>query len=334
VKSSLLSQAVADFFSRHALVGTGGVVALSGGPDSVCLAGILRDLQRLGSFPKLVLAHLNHQLRGTESDADEAFVTLLAQDWGLSFRTQRVDIAVEARQRGANLEETARQLRYDWLTQIAGEEGAVWVATGHSADDQAETVLFRLLRGSGLQGLAGMPERRALASGVDLIRPLLGVGRDIILAELEEHRQAYRQDASNQDRQFTRNRLRHELLPALAREYNPAITDILCRLAEQARQVQEEILQWAARLLEQTELPRASRMVVLDALQLAKASRHVRREVMRLVWRREDWPAGRMTFEAWDRVAEIVEEESAALDLPGGIKARRVGRVVQLERVD
>ncbi|HWY86234.1 MAG TPA: tRNA lysidine(34) synthetase TilS, partial [Gemmataceae bacterium] len=229
MNTTTLVDSALDFLSRHALVGTGGVVALSGGPDSVCLAKIMRDLHGQGAIPKLVLTHLNHQLRGADSDGDEEFVVKLALDWGLPCRTRRLDVAAVARQSGANLEETARQARYDWLTQVAREEGASWVATGHSADDQAETILFRLLRGSGLQGLAGMAERRMLAPAIDLIRPLLSVRRQAIQAYLDMHEQSYRQDASNQDRQFTRNRLRHELLPLLAGQFNPAIAEVLCR---------------------------------------------------------------------------------------------------------
>ena len=323
-------QSALDFVSRHALVGAGGVVALSGGPDSVCLAKIMRDLHGQGHFPRLLLAHLNHQLRGADSDGDERFVVNLARDWELPCRTHSVDVAAAARE-SAPTWRRRRDTRYDWLTLVAREEGARWVATGHSADDQAETILFRLLRGSGLQGLAGMAERRALAPGIELVRPLLGVRRQTIHEFLALHQQSYRQDASNQDLQFTRNRLRHELLPLLAGQYNPAIADVLCRLGEQAREVQEEMARWAARLLAEAELPRAGGMVVLDAAKVAGAAQHMRREMFRLLWQREKWPMGAMTFEAWDRLARLVEENSAAHDLPGGIRARRTGRVVQLE---
>jgi tRNA(Ile)-lysidine synthase len=333
VNKTSLIEPVTDFFNRHQLLGTGGVLALSGGPDSVCLAKILRDLHGQGSIPRLVLAHLNHQLRGADSDGDEEFVVKLAHAWGLPCRTQRLDVAAAARQSGANLEDTARQARYDWLTQVAREEGAIWVATGHSADDQAETILFRLLRGSGLQGLAGMAERRVLAPGIDLIRPLLSVRRHAIQAYLDLHEQCYRQDASNQDRHFTRNRLRHELLPLLASQFNPAIAEVLCRLGEQAREAQEELARWAARLLAEAELPRAGGMVVLDAAKVAGAAPHMRRELFRLVWQREQWPMAEMTFEAWDRLARLVEGTPAAQDLQGGVRARRTGRVVQVERI-
>ena len=214
-----LLQVVADFFKRHSLLGTGGVVAISGGPDSVCLAKLLCDLQGQGCFPKLVFAHLNHQLRGTDSDADEAFVKTLADQWQIPYKVQRLDVAGATRQAGGNLEDAARRLRYEWFTQVAQDEGAAWVAAGHSADDQAETVLFRLLRGSGLQGLAGMPERRALASRVELVRPLLGVRRAAIVAYLQEQGQAFREDASNRDRRSSAAEIaRWSAAPAQSRE--------------------------------------------------------------------------------------------------------------------
>jgi tRNA(Ile)-lysidine synthase len=325
-------EVVADFFTSLDLGGTSGVVALSGGPDSVCVAKILGNLFVQKSFSKLILAHLNHQLRGPESDKDEAFVRQLAQAWNLPCRIERRDVAAVALASGANLEDAARRLRYDWFAQVAREEGANWVATGHSADDQAETVLFRLLRGSGLQGLAGMAQRRPLVPGIDLVRPLLPVNRVAIIAFLKNHQQAFCADSSNLDVSFTRNRLRHELLPLLAETYNPAIAEILCRLAVQARAVQEEIAPWASQLLTQTELPRAEDIVVLEVAGLKRASRHLRCELFRLVWAREKWPMGRMTYEAWNRLAELVEEERGALDLPDGITGKNIGRVLQLKR--
>ena len=140
----------------------------------------------------------------------------------------------------------ARRLRYDWLTRVAGEAGAGWVATGHTANDQAETVLHRLLRGAGLRGLRGIAARRPLAAGVGLVRPLLDATRDEVMAYLEAIGQAYRQDSSNLDPALTRNRIRHQLLPRLAAEYNPQIVAVLGRLAGQAEEVYgaEEERRW------------------------------------------------------------------------------------------
>src|SRR5262249_5040059 len=120
--------------------------------------------------------------------------------------------------------------------------------------------------------------------------------------------------------------------PALAAQYNPAINRILCGLAEQAREAQADTVRHAERVLAQVELPRAGDTVILDSTELVSAARHVRREVFRLVWRREHWPMGRMTFQAWDRAARLVDGATRALCFPGGITARRVERVIQLKR--
>src|SRR5438132_8777665 len=232
VTASLVAQ-VELSLRRLGVSADGIVVAVSGGPDRVAL---LRALASLPTAGRLIVAQLNHQLRGPESDADEAFVRALPESLqpGMELRCERIDVAAQARTEGANVEAVARRVRYDWLARVAKECQARWVATGHTADDQAETVLHRLLRGTGLKGLRGIATRRSLAERVELIRPLLGVTRAAVMEYLREMGQAYRTDSSNADRGYTRNRIRHELLPLLAQQYNPAIAAVLCRLAEQA----------------------------------------------------------------------------------------------------
>jgi tRNA(Ile)-lysidine synthase len=303
-----------------------GVVAVSGGPDSVALVRAVLAVRGTG----VVLAHVNHQLRGDESDADEAFVRQLQEQGaaGSLLRVERLDPRQLAP--GDNLESAARRLRYEWLTGVAGDCGAAWVATGHTADDQAETVLHRLLRGTGLRGLAGIPRRRALGEGVTLVRPLLDVRRAEVLAYLEQLGQGFRIDRSNEDRRFTRNRLRHDLLPLLAREFNPAMVELLERLGRQAGEVQEFVEEQASRVLAEAELPRAGAVVVLDGRRLAGVAPLLVREALRLVWRREGWPEQDLDFDAWERAAAVVREEAVAVDMPGGIQVRRVRQVVQL----
>jgi tRNA(Ile)-lysidine synthase len=258
-----LPEPITDFIRRHQLEGTAGVVAVSGGPDSVALAHALTRRLHDGTIARLVFAHVNHRLRGSESDADEAFVVALPERWAAADRPTptvqfvRTDTAAEAQHEGANLEAFARNWRYAWLTDVARQEGAAWVATGHTADDQAETVLFRLLRGSGLAGLAGMPPLRPLVAGVELVRPLLGVRRADVLAYLAANELSFREDRTNADPRVTRNRLRHELLPLLQANYNPAVVDVLGRLAEQAVAVQGVIEPLAEDLLRRDELHRA-----------------------------------------------------------------------------
>jgi tRNA(Ile)-lysidine synthase len=314
------------------------VVAVSGGPDSVALLRALLAWEAPEAPRRLVAAHLNHQLRGEESDADEAFVEALCselrpgKDRVLQWRGARVDVAARARAEGDNLESLARRLRYEWLARVAQDEGLAWVATGHTADDQAETVLHRLLRGTGLAGLRGIAARRELAPGVTLIRPLLSVTRPEVLAFLRTEGQAFRLDSSNADLRLTRNRIRHELLPLLQRDFNPGIVDVLCRLAEAAREDFGRQEASVAALLSEVERPRSGTLVVLDRERLAAAPRELLREVFRLIWNREAWPRNGMNFSAWDRLAGLVFGETSAIDLPGKIRARRRKRVVQIGR--
>jgi tRNA(Ile)-lysidine synthase len=306
------------------------VVAVSGGPDSVAL---LRALV-VQKVPKLVIAHLNHQLRGQDSDDDERFVHELCKALGppeaVELRCQRIDVAAQARRESNNLENVARRIRYGWLVKIARELQAPFIATGHTASDQAETVLHRLLRGTGLRGLRGIATRRTLAPGVELIRPLLSTTRAEVLAYLKAEDQAYREDASNRNRDYTRNRIRHELLPYLEEHYNPAIASVLCRLAEQAGQAYEHQTTLACDLLAEAERWRAGKLLVLAAARLSGKPRQLIREVFRLIWLREGWPLGSMGFREWDRLAAVALGEVTAVDLPGGIRAQRHRHVVQI----
>jgi tRNA(Ile)-lysidine synthase len=165
---------------------------------------------------------------------------------------------------------------------------------------------------------------------VEIIRPLVGATRAEVLAYLQTEGQEYRQDSSNSNRAFTRNRIRHELLPHLTEHYNPRLVPVLCHLAEQVAEVHQEVERGARELLAEAEHPRTSRLLIFDRRRLAAAPRHLVREVFRLVWVREGWPRGAMGFAAWDRLAAVVSGEVAAADLPGGIRAQGQERVVQI----
>ena len=296
-----------------------GVVAVSGGADSVALLAALRPAGRL------VVAHLNHMLRGEESDADERFVRDLAQGWGLPCRVERIDTLSEAK--GGNLEAVARTARYRWFAEVAANAGAGWIATGHHADDQAETVLHRLIRGTGLQGLRGIaPLRRDGAAPV--VRPLLAIPRADLAAYLAEIGQPYRTDASNADPRFTRNRIRHELLPLL-RTFHPDVVAALGRTAAQAEEVFAQQQAEGERLLKAVELPANGGGAVLDAAKLEAHGDPAIRLVFRAVWAREGWPTAAMTFAHWERLAGIARGATAA-DFPGGVHVRRAGGAVIL----
>ena len=297
---------VVSLLSAHAVPGPG-VVAVSGGADSVALLHALADA---GVGP-LTVAHVNHQLRGRDSDDDADFVERL----GRPCRTLVADV----RSLGGNLEAAARRVRYDWFEQVANDVGACWIATGHTADDQAETVLHRLVRGTGLQGLRGIAPRRGR-----VVRPLLGTTRADLLAYLAGKNQPYRTDATNFDPQFTRNRIRAELLPLLA-SFNPAIVAALGRVGEQADELFADLEGVAAADLLAVELASAGVTRVFDAAKLEALPEVRRRHLLRHAWHAAGWPANRMTAAHWKRLAAL-----AIADYPDGISLRRAGRVVQL----
>jgi tRNA(Ile)-lysidine synthase len=330
---------VEQFVGRVDKNGQPWVVAVSGGPDSVALLRALVQLRATQSTSApLVVAHFNHQLRGQDSDGDERFVRQLHDALkargvaGLEVRCGRTDVGARARQEKGNVESVGRKIRYDWLAETARSVAAPFVATGHTADDQAETVLHRLLRGTGLKGLRGIAARRSLTLGIQLVRPLLRVTRAEVLAYLQAEGQAYREDASNANRNFTRNRIRHELLPQLAREYNPAIASLLGQLAEQASQAYQNQEAKVHDLLVEAERPRAGNLLVFAAPRLVAEPRHLIREVFRQVWTREGWPLAAMGFREWDRLAAVTCGETPAVDLPGGVRVRRRQHVVQIGR--
>jgi tRNA(Ile)-lysidine synthase len=204
-------------------------VGVSGGADSVALLRILHGLQdELGI--RLVVLHFQHGLRGAESAADEEFTAQLAARLGLEFVREEADVAAWAKSRRVNLEDAGRQVRTAFFERMVSDGRVTRVATAHTADDQAETVLAHLLRGSGLAGLAGIyPEAESV------VRPLLEVRRAELREWLSAIGQPWREDATNADTTRLRARLRHELVPMLEREFQPHLTEQLCRLAELAR---------------------------------------------------------------------------------------------------
>jgi tRNA(Ile)-lysidine synthase len=205
------------------------VIGVSGGADSLALLHALREV--LGG-ERLMVAHLNHGWRKT-AVLDAQFVTQTAANWGLLCAVETVDTPALAQHEGLSLEEAGRLARYRFFARLATEWGATAVTVAHTADDQAETVLLHLLRGSGLAGLGGMKAASPMpeAPRITLLRPLLGVSRAEVETYCREQGLTPRQDATNDDTRYRRNRIRHELLPALA-DYNPQIHSHLRHLAE------------------------------------------------------------------------------------------------------
>ena len=298
------------------------LVALSGGPDSVALAALLLKLR--DEMPLEVrLAHFNHRLRD-EAGGDERFVRDLARRWVLPLAVGAADVRSYAARKKINLEEAGRELRYRFLRRAAAAGGATKIATGHTMTDQAETVLMRLMRGTGLAGLAGIAP---LVAGppCPIIRPLLGLAGPDLRAWLETEGRPFREDASNRDGRFLRNRIRAELLPELARRYEPQIVAHLARLAGIVREDDELLHGFVRELLDEFVLRRRG-SVELDLktlpLLLPALARRVTREFLREI-------AGGLRDISYDDVASLLRlGEGKELTIRRGLVLRReAGRV-------
>ena len=314
---------------RHHRVATGPLLlALSGGGDSTALFRALLEL--LGPH-RLRVAHLNHQLRGPESDADAAFVAELCARWHVPLVSASVPLQALSTQAGVGTEAAARSVRYDFLKQAALDLGCHCIATGHTADDQAETVLLRTLRGTGLAGLAGIPPVRDLGDGVRLIRPLLPFTRLDLLDCLQHWQQPYRVDSSNTLPDATRTRVRLELLPQLRRDFNPQLDRCLLSLATQAREIQDWIGEQVVDLLKGVDLQSDGNSLSLKWESLLRLPDFLIAEVLITLWDRMGWPRRLMTHRHWRRLTAVVRSGRRA-EFPGRISAVRLGPRLELRR--
>jgi tRNA(Ile)-lysidine synthase len=312
------------------------LVAVSGGADSVALARGLWQL-RVAGEGRLALAHFNHKLRGAESDADQQFVAQLAQEFGCELLTEAAPSP--SLPLSASFSEAAlRDLRYDFLKRAAGQSGARYVATAHTADDQVETVLFNMLRGTGLAGLAGIPRTRQLTEAATLIRPLLGVTRMEVIDYLMNSAAPFREDATNTTANYTRNRIRRELLPQLERQYNPKVREALARLSRIAVEAEYFVASVAGGMATQLLQPTAEG-IDIPCLPLARLSDFLAREVIRQAWRWQDWPEQDMGYDEWQALALLARARTFPDEgwlpprmFPGGIRAERRGGMLRLTR--
>lgn len=211
-----------------AAAGAPALLAISGGRDSVALLHMLVT----AGHRNLILCHLNHGLRGRESGQDSAFIRRLARKYGLPCEIEKADVEALAKKQRMSIETAARQARYAFLQHVAEKHAATRIYLAHHADDQAETILANLCRGTGIGGLKGMLAETATQPA--LCRPLLGTSRAEIEAYVQEHRLPYREDSSNTSPAHRRNRLRHEVLPLLDRVYAREVAPLIVRLGRQA----------------------------------------------------------------------------------------------------
>ena len=284
-KDKTLGQRVRDFIQEHNLFSAGDrlVVAVSGGGDSVCLLHILVQWRKeLGV--ELHVAHLNHQLRGAESDSDAGYVSDLARRLDVLATIERRDVAAYRDQKGISLEEAAREVRYSFLAEVARAIGASKVVVGHTRDDHIETILMHLLRGAGTAGLCGLQPSSVLPYGensgqLKVVRPLLELSRQETLDYCQRYNLAPRSDSSNVSPSFLRNRVRLELLPVL-RSYNPGIDKALLRLADIAGD-DVSFIEKQASLLWKKLASEEDDIIYLDMSQMVASPRAMQRQIFR-----------------------------------------------------
>ena len=275
-----LAQSLLHYIRRNQLLKAGHRVgvAVSAGADSVALLRLLLDLRKeLGIV--LSVIHFNHKLRGAEADADEQFVTDLARQYKLQLHRASEDVEGYAAQQHLSLEAAGREMRYGYFSRLL-ERDLDRIATAHTQDDQAETVLLKIVRGAGTRGLAGIypqfPVQGSQFSEKTVVRPLLGTGRRELEAYLRALGQGWREDSSNRDLRHSRNRVRHGIMPRLERHLNPAVRETLAEVAEIARAEEDYWQQQVALVLLQVWKGSALKLGVLNDFPLGLQRRVVR----------------------------------------------------------
>jgi len=321
-----LAQTVLAFIRKHGLLKAGdrAGVAVSGGADSVALLRLLLELRgEIGIV--LSVVHFNHKLRGAESDADEKFVAGLACQYDLQLHCESGDVAKMAARDGLSLETAAREMRYRFFRRLLAEGCLDRVATAHTLDDQAETVLLRIARGAGGRGLAGIyPQLSVPGSQFSaIVRPLLGIRRKDLEIYLGGIGQAWREDASNRDLRHARNRVRHGILPRMERNLNPAVREALAETAEIARAEEEYWQGEVGRVMPQIWESGALRVEALVKLPLALQRRTVRAAAESLGLRLE--------FRHVEEILALASSLTGGVTLPDGWVVSRGPKQLKFE---
>jgi len=313
------------------------VAAVSGGADSMALLHFLSSWARgEGCARAIVAAHVNHRLRGSASDEDASFVEAQASAWGATVEIEEAEISAAARGRaaeGAAIEAEARRARYAALGAVAARHGADRIVAAHTADDQAETVLLRLIRGAGLRGLGGMAPL-ARVHGVRVVRPFLALTRRQVQAYVARHDIPFREDATNAGTAAARNFVRQEILPRIETRLNPAARAALVRAAAAIRETDAYLECRAARAYARIVTDRAEGKIILDAPRLLDYPKPLRTYVFRCAVRElmgnlRDVSA--VHLRALHQLA--ISRRGRGADLPGAMQARREGTRLILSRI-
>lgn len=309
---------VKGVIQKHQLIHEGDCIlaAVSGGVDSVVLLDVLHRLTSEIGF-SLHVAHLNHQLRGSDADGDADSVAGAAADYGLACTIEEADIRKKAEEEKRSVEDAGRQARLEFLDKVRAEQGARCIALGHHRNDQAETVLMRLIRGSGSTGLGAME----LAREQTWIRPLLTLSRPRIESYADDRSLKYRSDVTNHDPAHLRNRIRHQLIPYLESSYNPDIVPTLARSAELLRSEDEYLVLRSKEALQKALLHRDKRKFILAEPVVSGYHISIRRRMLRTLLGNGFPGLRRVDFQSVQSLVTLLEQGSGSVQISANVSA-------------
>lgn len=307
------------------------VLGVSGGPDSVALLALLSKMRRKYGF-RIVVAHLNHGLQQKPAARCQALVRRMAAGLKLPFYKKNVRLKTLAARHKRSVEEMGRLERYLFFEEIAKKVSATKIVTAHTLDDQAETVLMRMIRGSGLRGLGGIPCRRKQGR-FEVVRPLILCQKSEILSFLRESRLPYCVDPTNRDTIFTRNRVRRHLLPWIARRMNPQIKQVLSSLQEICSRTQDYVDRQSARAFKACLRRAPSGRVLLDLKGLKRLHPALLNEVLLSALVKKKGDSRRLAYSHLAAIEELLcsEKGDLRLDLPGPVRVRKSRRFLVIE---
>lgn len=302
------------------------LVAVSGGPDSLALAHVLQSLRGSGAFADVTVAHVNHGLRKPAAEQEEEAVRSYCQEWNVPFSVKHVDTRLIAEKEKIGIEETARNQRYEFFEDFAKTNGLDFVLTAHTANDQAETVLMHLVRGTGVRGLAGIPPKRKLGASY-LLRPWLDVTRDEILDYIEEFHLVPMHDTSNDELSYQRNRVRHKVMPVIAEAWpDRSPVRAIAGLAERMRELSS--------FLDTVTEEKLGALRVEGGLSLSglKAIRGFPLHAVIETWITRTFGAYSLSARQTHRIERWINSEFQATELPGGLRLKKDGEILRIEK--
>jgi tRNA(Ile)-lysidine synthase len=315
----------------------GVLLGVSGGPDSVAMLDILYQINKVqGLGWRFHIAHLNHGLRGTQADQDEVFVRRLAKSYGIGFTSRKVQVEqLRAFERGS-LEEVARKVRHEFLKELGLKLGVQKISLAHTMDDQAETILHRIIRGTGLRGLKGMVPIRLISRSAELflVRPLIEISRTEVQNYLAEHKLSYRLDASNQDLSFTRNRIRHALIPFIEKEFNPRFKTALVKLGQTSASFYILLKEIANEVFENMKMLGKENEICVSADEFAKTPPAIQTLIVDKIVKTLLGKIPQLNFEHYLEILSLCSQPASdrVVMLPRGLQAKREAYLLKIYR--